>query len=168
MSTPAESFASKYPLETVPIEVGDIVLEDQIVVEFEKIGGVGNATLTGRVLEQWWGSVDSIIFEDSAGYQWRVDEHGALIRQHDGITIGETEKIEAVREVVPDGGRVIRKQLPCDGDCDGQTEHVHLGENDVRRDVWRCTECDKKRSGPILSRSDVEQPVAADGGEPDG
>ena len=37
MSTPAEAFSSKWPLETVPIEVGDIVLEDQIVVEFVDI-----------------------------------------------------------------------------------------------------------------------------------
>jgi len=164
VSTPAEEFASRWPLETVPIEVGDIVLEDQIVVEFEKIGGVGRDTLTGRVLELWWGSDDAILFEDSAGYRWRVDEHGALIREHDEITIGEDAEIEAVREVIPDGGRVVRKRVPCDGDCDGQTEHVHLGKNDVRRDVWRCTRCDETRAGPILSRSDVAQPVATDGG----
>lgn len=163
MSTPTEAFDSRWPLETVSVEFDDLVLEDQIVVEFEKVL-VGRDTLTGRVVERWYGAEEAIVFEDATGDRWRVDEHGALIREDDDVSFGESATIEAVRELVPDGGREIRKRLPCVGDCEEQTEHVHIGENRIGRDVWRCTYCKETRAGPILTKSDVEQTVATDGG----
>lgn len=163
MSTPAEEFSSQWPLETVSVELDELVLEDQIVVEFEKVL-VGRDTLTGRVVERWFGAEEAIVFEDATGDRWRVDENGALIRDEDEISYGESATIEAVRELVPDGGREIRKLLPCDGDCQGETEHVHLGKNRVRRDVWECSECQSTRAGPILSRSDLSPQIATDGG----
>lgn len=165
MSTPADAFAASWPLETVPINLDELVLEDQIVVEFEKVGTPGRDTLTGRVVERWYGPDEAIVFEDSGGHRWRVEKGGRLVRVRGETPIGESAKIEAVREVVPDGGREIRKLLPCDGDCSGQTEHVHLTKNDVLRDVWLCTVCKEPRAGPILTQSDVEQTIAADGGE---
>lgn len=59
----------------------------------------------------------------------------------------------------------IEKVLPCEGECAGFTDHQHRGANRVKRDVWVCLDCGATRSGPILTRSDVDQAVATDGGE---
>ena len=59
----------------------------------------------------------------------------------------------------------VRKDLPCQGQCSGFSEHEHRGPNSVGRDVWKCIDCGETRAGPILTKSDVEQPVATDGGE---
>lgn len=58
----------------------------------------------------------------------------------------------------------VRKRLPCQGDCNHRTEHEHQGRNIVGRDVWQCVECRGTRAGPILSKREVEQPIATDGG----
>lgn len=59
----------------------------------------------------------------------------------------------------------VRRRVYCTGDCDGNTLHLLKGMNRVGRPVWECLECHETRAGPILTKSDVQQPVATDGGE---
>lgn len=90
-------------------------------------------------------------------------EHVRQIEQH-LLDEHDLEAYAKDRELSLGRFREIRKRVLCQGDCLGRTEHVHLRPNSVGRDVWRCTGCGEKRAGPILTKSDVEQSLAADGG----
>lgn len=61
----------------------------------------------------------------------------------------------------------MRDRIPCRGECCGRSEHDLVGENPVRRLVWRCNDCGTKRAGPghATNIPGDRQPVATDGGE---
>ena len=87
------------PLETVPVEFEEVLIDDQLVVEFDQLLGARTA-ITGRVTAVIYnGSDPAIVLEDPSETKYRVDEEA--VEQFGGReTVGENPDLNAVREVV--------------------------------------------------------------------
>ena len=58
----------------------------------------------------------------------------------------------------------VRKRFRCP-DCGAETRHLHLGQSRVLTDRYQCEQCGDRHTGPKLTVQDVEEIIAADGGE---
>lgn len=107
MSTPANNTRDGV-LELVDVDdVTDLVLEDQVTVEFvEARPREFRRTVSGRVVEWRVEESRSVVVEDAAGYRWIVDEHGLVYREHETLMIGESADVKVLRQVMADGGIV--------------------------------------------------------------
>lgn len=142
-------------LELVDVDdVTDLLIDDQVTVDFVEARPQSfRRTISGRVVEWRVEEAQSVVVEDKAGYRWIVDEHGLVYRERGTQFIGESAEIQAVREVIADGGIVTGHR--CEN-CGAPVRRITKSRPEGRhgkanRDDYRCEEC--SAGGAIVKRN---------------